>query len=315
MRKSTAVHLTRRRSVAIAAVCVAAFCLSQYPVSATGRPRAATLAETGPRSPTAQPQSTAPVSDAAAGEELFLGRKPFQNGGPACSDCHGISSFAVSQGPTPGADLTHEYSKLGPETLTSMLEQPPLPPMDALYKKGPLTTGERQQLIAFLQREDQAKPAAAAPAAPTPGAIAAGEALFAGRARMQNGGPACVTCHTSAGIPFPYGGTMGPDLTKEYSKLGPQGLAVALKTLYFPAMTALFQNHPLTASEQQQLAAFFQSIDQRKPPRSPARALIMLSTVVLAGLFFWTWLAVGRRRVRSVRQKLLEEAGMRGGDR
>jgi len=108
---------------------------------------------------------------------------------------------------------------------------------------------------------------------------------------------------------------MGPDLTREYSKLGPQGLGVALKTLYFPAMTALFQNRPLTSTDQQQMAAFFQSIDQRKPPASPARALAMLSIVVLAGLFLWTWLAVGRHRVRSVRQKLLERAGMRKGNR
>jgi mono/diheme cytochrome c family protein len=299
--------------VAGVAVCMAALLLSPHPASATGSPGPSTSARNHP----VQQQPAASASDAAAGEQLFLGRKAFQNGGPACSDCHGISNLSVSHGPTPGADLTHEYSKLGPEALTSLLEQPPFPPMDVLYKKSPLTAQEQRQLIAFLQREDQAKTdaAPAAPAPPTPEAIASGKALFMGRARMQNGGPACATCHTAAGIAFPYGGTMGPDLTKEYSKLGPQGLTVSLKTLYFPAMTALFQNRPLTATEQQQLAAFFQSIDQRKPPASPTRALVMLSVVVLAGLFFWTWLAVGRRRVRSVRQKLLEQAGLRKGNR
>lgn len=292
---------------------MAALLLSPHPVSATGWPGPSTSA----RNPAVQQQPGISASDAAVGEELFLGRKPFQNGGPACSDCHGISSLSVSHGPTPGADLTHEFSKLGLEALTSLLEQPPFPPMDELYKKSPLTAQERQQLIAFLKREDQAKPAAAVatPAPPTPEGIAAGKALFTGRVRMQNGGPACATCHTAAGIPFPYGGTMGPDLTKEYSKLGPQGLTVALKTLYFPAMTAVFQNRPLTATEQQQMAAFFQSIGQRKPPASPARALVMLSIVVLAGLFLWTWLAVGRRRVLSVRQKLLERAGVSKGNR
>ena len=303
--------------MAAAAVCVMALCLNPHLVSATGRPRPATGAEAARQSPAAQKQPAASASDAAAGEALFLGHTPFQHAGPPCSDCHGISRLSVSHGPTPAADLTHEYSKLRADALTPQPQQPPFPPMDELYKKSPLTAEERRQLIAFLEREDQAKPAQAAAAAapPNPEAIAAGAALFSGHARMQNNGPACVTCHTAAGIRFPYGGTMGPDLTKEYSKLGPQGLAVALKTLYFPAMTALFQNRPLTANEQKQLAAFLQSIDQRTPPASPARALVMLSIVVLAGLFLWTWVAVGRRRVTSVRQKLLERTGMRKGNR
>ena len=325
MRVPTVTHPVSWRSLTAATICLAAFCLGAHPASATSRSghssaageKAATHAGAARPSPSVQEPQAVSSADAATGEALFTGRKAFQNAGPPCSDCHGISNLSVSHGPTPGADLTHEYSKLGADSLTSLLEQPPFPPMDELYKKSPLTAEERRQLIAFLEREDQAKPAQAAAAAapPAPEAIAAGKALFAGRARMQNGGPACASCHTAAGISFPYGGTMGPDLTKEYSKLGPQGLAVALKTLYFPAMTALFQNRPLTATEQQQLAAFFQSIDRRRPPASPTRALAMLSIVVLAGLFFWTWLAVGRRRVRSVRQQLLERAGMSKGNR
>jgi cytochrome c peroxidase len=312
MREPREVHLSRWWSVGAVALCATALWLIPPSASAKKRPGPSISARNH-----AVQQPSASVSDAATGEELFLGHRPFQNGGPACGDCHGISNLAVSHGPTPGADLTHEYSKLGPEALTSLLKQPPFPPMDELYKKGPLTAQEQRQLVAFLQREDQAKPpeAAAAPAPPSPEAISAGQALFTGRAHMQNGGPACATCHTAAGITFPYGGTMGPDLTKEYSKLGSQGLTVSLKTLYFPTMTSVFQDRPLTATEQQQMAAFFQSIDQRKPPASPTRALVMLSVVVLAGLFMWTWVAVGRRRVRSVRQKLLEQAGMRKGNR
>lgn len=257
----------------------------------------------------------ASAGDAANGKALFLGRKPFQNNGLACSTCHGIANLSVSHGPTPGADLTHEYSKLGQESLEGLLTQPPFPPMDELYKKSPLTPEERLDLIAFLKREDEAKPAvtAAATAPPNPEEITAGEALFSGRTPMRNGGPACVTCHTAAGIGFPYGGTMGPDLTKEYSKLGPQGVAIALKTLYFPAMNPLFEHRPLTGREQKQLAAFFQSIDQRPPPPSPTLTLLVVSLVVLVGLFLWTWLALGRRRVRSVRQALLERAGMSKG--
>jgi mono/diheme cytochrome c family protein len=304
MMKPVASRLAMWQSAAAVALCVAA-------LSGTARQAKA-------QPPVAAPNSqAASAGDAASGQALFMGRKPFQNGGPACSTCHGISNLSVSHGPTPGADLTHEYSKLGPESLEGLLTQPPFPPMDELYQKSPLTPAERRDLIAFLKREDQAKPAepAAATALPSPEEIAAGEALFSGRVPMRNGGPACITCHTAAGISFPYGGTMGPDLTKEYSKLGPKGLAIALKTLYFPAMTPLFQHRPLTQKEQTQLASFFQSIDQRPEPPSPTVTLLVASLVVLAGLFLWTWLAVGRRRVRSVRQALLERAGVGKGNR
>lgn len=40
------------------------------------------------------------------------------------------------------------------------------------------------------------------------GDVAAGETLFTGRRRFQNGGPPCATCHNVATLPFPSGGTM-----------------------------------------------------------------------------------------------------------
>lgn len=271
----------------------------------------------------AQQTASAAKSQAASsahaetGQALFTGHKAFQNGGPPCSTCHGIANLSISHGPTPGANLTHEYSKLGPAGLNSLLKSPPFPPMDTLFKKSPLTAQERHDLIAFLKREDEAKPVQteAPTAPPTPKESAAGDALFSGRVPMRNGGPACATCHTVAGIPFPYGGTMGPDLTKEYSKLGPQGMALALKTLYFPAMNPLFEHHPLTKNEREQLTVFFQSIDQKQPPPSPTVILLVASLVVLACLFLLTWLAVGRRRVHSVRLALLEHAGVSKGRR
>ena len=57
---------------------------------------------------------------------------------------------------------------------------------------------------------------------------------------------------------------MAPDLTHEYSKLGPEGMHYALRTLYFPAMNALFLKRQLTDQEERDLSAFFQNADSSR---------------------------------------------------
>ncbi len=134
-----------------------------------------------------------------------------------------------------------------------------------------------------------------------------GQALFTGQIRFKNGGPACGSCHTVGGIAFPKGGTMGPELTHEYSKLGAEGMQATLETLYFPAMNALFAPRPLTPDEQQDLTAFFQSADRNRTENLTAG----FAGVALAGFVFLlglTWLK-GRRRLRSVRCALLARTG------
>jgi len=141
--------------------------------------------------------------------------------------------------------------------------------------------------------------------------VAAGRALFLGTVRFQNGGPACSACHSVAGLAFPEGGTMGPDLTRVYSKMGPEGLNSALETLFFPAMTPLFRYRPLTSNERRDLAALFESAD-RQQPATPTPAIGAIS---LAGFFILIAITgvAGRHRVRSVRRALLQRARVRTG--
>ena len=144
-----------------------------------------------------------------------------------------------------------------------------------------------------------------------PGSAAAGRALFLGTVRFRNGGPACSACHSVAGLSFPEGGTMGPDLTRVYSKMGPEGLNSALETLFFPAMTPLFRYRPLTANERRDLAALFESVDRQQPASlTPA-----IGAISLAGFFILIAVTgvAGRHRVRSVRRALLERARVRTG--
>lgn len=137
----------------------------------------------------------------------------------------------------------------------------------------------------------------------------AGQALFAGQRRFQNGGPPCATCHNVATLPFPSGGTMAPDLTHEYSKLGPDGMHYALRTLYFPAMNALFLKRQLTDQEERDLSAFFENADTAKRINSHTGIFGGAAVVGLLVLVGITWVS-GRGRVHSVRRKLLRRAGL-----
>jgi hypothetical protein len=139
------------------------------------------------------------------------------------------------------------------------------------------------------------------------GDAAAGKQLFTGVRPFQNGGPPCATCHSVAGIGFPNGGTMGPDLTGVSSKFGPEGMDAMVQTLYFPSMVPLFQNRPLTPREQTDLKAFFQSVASlpTPPTYTPGFGLVALGGMgVLLGA---TW-AIWRHRLRGVRESLVGAA-------
>ncbi len=83
----------------------------------------------------------------------------------------------------------------------------------------------------------------------------------------------------------------------------------ALRTLYFPAMNALFLKRQLTDQEERDLAAFFQNADRGRRLRPPTEifgGVAVLGLLVLVGV---TWVS-GRGRVHSVRRKLLKRAGL-----
>lgn len=136
---------------------------------------------------------------------------------------------------------------------------------------------------------------------------ARGGELFSGRIRFQNGGPACYTCHSIGGLPFPGGGTMGPDLTHVYSRLGPLGLQTAVATKYFPTMAPLYHPRPLTVAEQADMEAYLETANS--DPSSPAVTPIIFA-IAIAGLLLLvaiTWF-IWRDRLRGVRRKLVDHA-------
>jgi cytochrome c553 len=132
-----------------------------------------------------------------------------------------------------------------------------------------------------------------------------GRQLFTGARQFMNGGPACVACHDDDALGVPGGGTMGPDLTNAATRMGTQGIATALQTLYFPTMAPLFSAHPLTVDERAALAAFFET-PTTNPEREPIVTIaIGAAALVLAFLFLAITGFAGRSRVRSVRHAML----------
>ncbi|HSB06615.1 MAG TPA: cytochrome c [Thermodesulfobacteriota bacterium] len=140
-----------------------------------------------------------------------------------------------------------------------------------------------------------------------------GERLFTGAVLFQNGGPPCMSCHNVSEISFPGGGTLGPDLTAAYPRLGPATMNSALATLPFPTMTPLFDKRPLTLAEQHDLKAFFEKASTR--PLTNMTIKIILSVIggfiILMVLIWRIW----PKRLPTVRKSLVEQAVENGGAR
>ncbi len=132
-----------------------------------------------------------------------------------------------------------------------------------------------------------------------------GRALFIGQAVMQNDGPPCASCHSIAGLGFPNGGVMGPDLSGIAQTLGPDGTATALQTLFFPTMMPIYDKRPLTSSEQQALNAFLAQAPTTPVGQGDTLALGGLALAGFLVLIGITWVA-WRGRLRGVRAPLVE---------
>ena len=135
-----------------------------------------------------------------------------------------------------------------------------------------------------------------------------GKELFKGGDRFAAGGPACLSCHTVAGVGALGGGQIGPDLTGSFEKFGgEQGLGSALKTLPFPTMAPIFSRNQLTAREQADLIAFLKTAPKLQRSGDAAGKLIELSLAGVA-LLSACAMAIWRRRLTGVRKPLVNRS-------
>ena len=130
-----------------------------------------------------------------------------------------------------------------------------------------------------------------------------GRLLFIGGTRLANGGPACISCHSVAGVGVLAGGTLGPDLTNVHDRYGETGLAAALTGLPFPTMRGVFTEKPLTEDEAANLLAYFAQSSQRtSDPLNLSFVLIGLGGFLLLLLLSQL---IWRKRLRAVRAPLV----------
>lgn len=236
--------------------------------------------------------------NAAAGQSLFISQ---------CSICHG----ADASGRTPMAKslgvTIPDYRSKQVQTLTDQeIRKVITEGKGSMPPVGNLSDSDITNLIAFIRSFPIEQPEEPVEA----GSPQRGEQFFTGRLSFRNGGPSCSTCHRVSGLPFPSGGTLGPDLTRTYSKLGSDGLDTALHTLFFPAMAPLYDRHPLTVSEQADLKAFFKEANSRPTTSDLTPIAAAIALIGFAVLVFLTWV-IWRERLQGVRQTLVKTATAR----
>jgi len=86
----------------------------------------------------------------AAGRDLFIGSRPFQNGGAPCGACHALGGEGLAFTASLGPELSAGLSGMDPEALDGLLEALPFPTMMPVYEGRALTPAERADLTTFL---------------------------------------------------------------------------------------------------------------------------------------------------------------------
>jgi mono/diheme cytochrome c family protein len=165
--------------------------------------------------------------------------------------------------------------------------------------------GALLDLIAARSNGGPASAAAADENTFTAADTALGRDLVTGKQRLANGGPACAACHKFAALPAPGGGALGPDLTREFTRLGgARGIGMWLGSPPTPAMQSVYARHALEPREIRAITAWLKSQPNVKQAQS-ARPLFAIIGVAgcLIGLLLMN--LVWRRRFTAVRAPLI----------
>lgn len=137
-----------------------------------------------------------------------------------------------------------------------------------------------------------------------------GRELFLGIKRLQQGGSACISCHSVHGLPVLGGGRLGPDLTNVYERLkGRKSLSAWLGSPATETMQPIFKTHPLTQEEIFALVAYFKDFSGQQPA-SPSvnRVTFLLLGLVLSSALVFVFDSLWKERFSGVRRTLVEQS-------
>ena len=134
-----------------------------------------------------------------------------------------------------------------------------------------------------------------------------GRRLFLGAERFKNGAPACISCHTTAGLPGLGGGVLGPDLTAAYGRLeGRTALTAWLSAPPSATMQPVFAKRSLEGEEILALVAWLQHEAEGGDFESSPRSLpFVLAGIAAAGALLVLFDIFWRGRFRGVRRPLV----------
>ena len=147
--------------------------------------------------------------------------------------------------------------------------------------------------------------------------IVLGREIFVGTHRLENGGPACVSCHAMGDIGWLGGGTLGPDLTKVFETYGDRRrLGAWLTAPATETMLPTFKDHPLQDDEILGLVAYFRdaatNLEEDNAPHALVFILIGLAGSIGALVAFnRAWAG----RFTGVRGRLVAEARAKQAER
>ncbi|NOY15312.1 MAG: c-type cytochrome [Gammaproteobacteria bacterium] len=259
-----------------------------------------------------------PESRAAeSGEQLFQGK---------CASCHSIGGGKIV-----GPDLAGVHDRRSQEWLEKFVKSPQSviesgdPDAVAIYEKfnkfpmpaGLITDKEIKEVLAYIKvasaagsGETQAAVAVKKPEkVATKEDITRGLNLFQGKARFENAGPTCISCHDVKNDAVIGGGVLAKELTTVFSELGGPGVRAILGGAPFPVMEAAYKDKALTKTEVFSLVAFLESADEQhayQKPRDYGTGLLLsgiIGAFILFGFYSLLWL---RRRKDSVNQKIYD---------
>jgi len=256
-----------------------------------------------------------------AKETLPHGKQVFQKN---CASCH-----TIGDGDRIGPDLEGVASRRDPAWIARWIDRPRqmvkagdslAVQLDEEYEQDMVSLGLSSEEIAALmeyfgysdqevqegtealEKEAVAESGKTETVPIEEASVRIGRKLFTGRRSFANGGARCQACHDYAGLSAPGGGSMGPDLTDAYDRLGQ---AVVTWPASQPPMRAIYKEHPLTDEEKAHLLAFLKSGQGRAPQRIWTLLVYALGG---AGVLFGVMAFVWRGRLREVRRPMIQKS-------